>query len=451
MLGSPLPRRSLAISTLATLILFALNLPANAQTPAKEQIEVDAESTTYDLRIDRQKDEPILVDITSKLAGSITATIQGNKTRKKTERTQTYTLVDQYTKIDESSNNYEMYRYYGKDLSKSDGKISDSCLNGTMIQYTLENGQISLKTAEGRLFDVKLQGRLLTEYQWVGGWFNLPENMGIDQNCTVDLLPFLHTLTDADGELVLEKSQFQLKSVDEEKQLALLIGEVEWKEIAGDEDMTGGVDFVAASELKIDLKNRRLHSLNLLGTARAHGAMKSGAGGFEGSLKFSAEVSTKVGAPAKRALKAKPTFRDVPRTVRYAGATLSLPSHWAETIDEPKNALIGYTRTLAPGNPVIQIQRIRIGDIELNELMKQTEASMRAQGQSPVLKKVKSPIAAGFSTELEQNGLLIHTEFYQMNSMDWLAYKLITSTEFPKVGRKEYDKARKTLRLITSG
>ncbi len=437
---------------LSWMLLLALSFPLTAQPPAEEartSPRPDA-AEAYDLRIALNKDEAILIEIKTKMSGTVSMTLDGRTVKNKTDRTEQLTLVDQYTKIDDDNKHYEMSRYYAKALAKADGDIRDSSLNGAMIRYTQKDGQINLTLAEGRLFDVKLKGRLLTEYHWIGPWFALPGQQALNEEFSVDLAPLLLTVTGAEGEVVLEKSRFKLMSVDTRNNTASLEGAVEWKEIAEDEDMTGGIDYIATAEIKIDLEKKHLHSLNLKGTGNVYGKARTGNGEMGGSLAFSSAIVTKTGSAVTRVLKAKPTYRDVRRTIHLAGVQLSLPSHWAETAKDRSKSIVGYTRTLAPGNPVIQVQRLKIGDIPLDELMRQTETVMRGNGQSPVLKKVKSAISTGFSTDLDENGQHFHTEFYRLNRTDWLAYKLVSNKDMPKEAKREYDKGRKSLRLIKS-
>lgn len=423
-----------------TLIACALSLPVAGQDAGG----TSPEPKSWDLSLCMSTGEPVLVKREIAGKGEMLVTLGGKSNRVKMSWDDEFSFVDQFQLIDDENKHYECTRRYVKSVSDVNGKPTDSCINGLTAKFVTEDGRINISIADDRRLPNSVLTRLLDEGACVGPWVALPEAAKVGDSFEVDARSLFATLMRPDGAITIGKSEFTFVSVEQEGSLACLTAEVLWTDTQESEDGEGTVRLDHRDDvvLRVDLQAHRMHSLSMKGSLSGEGPGPDGTS-IELTAEYECELTTRIGAAAEKALKARPAFRLVSKSVTALGIEFDLPSSWAKL--DPEDDEFYFQRTVAPGSAVIVVSTVALGDVAIGDIMKATVKELKKDGYSPKAKKAKSRLAKGFSIEVESEGTVYHTGYFKLDSRRWVTFKLAGDSEGFKAAWKDYEKARKSL------
>lgn len=401
-------------------------------------------ATTWNLRVNVEAGEAVLVERKVEGKGEITV-LQGERASKvKMKWNDRYSFVDRFTVVDDEQKCYESTRRWVKSTSSFNGQPSDSCFNGLEVQYTQEDGAISVQLGGDRIVTRKLLERLQGEGECVGPWIALPDRASIGDTFPVHIDSLLKTFTSATGGVTVSGAEFTFARLEQEGKIACLTAELSWTEVEEKDGGTSRMESRADAELHVDLEGHRLAAFHLKGVLTGEGP---GPGDLDMKVTFDfeGELTTKVGQAAEKALKARPVFRTTPRSVNEVGVEFDLPSSWIDRETDAEQSL--FLRTLPPTEVNIIVEALEIGDFPVKDVMRATEQELEKQGLKVKAKSAKSKLGKGFSVRLEDDeGEVIHTAYFQVEGSRWVVFKLVGGPEGFKAAFKEYEKAMKSLR-----
>jgi len=163
---------------------------------------------------------------------------------------------------------------------------------------------------------------------------------------------------------------------------------------------------------------------------------------FEGRISSESRVATKVGPEARRALRAKPRFRDIRHEIDPISIVFEAPSYWIRIpANDPSIYLLRHTLETA-GIVQMVAQPRAIPDVSIDEIRVATLQDMeRRAGRDIPSKRVSHPVLGnGFTTEVPVDSSWIYTHFYKSQPGLLFAFQLQGNEEACRKHMKEFEK-----------
>lgn len=430
------------IAVLGSLIPLFVGAPAPSRSPQ------DAAAATYDLGFDTRADRPLFAELRFEMKAELGAG-SGNKAKKLIVGHESrLDFVDEPVARDQpAKGDFDVRRTFLQWQQDEVGARNkktphDPSLSGAQVQVSRRAGEISVELLNRLAPQEEL--RALSIHSSCANWVELPSGVAVGQTFDVDAKHIVNLLLDSDFVVESARAKLTLRSVDPSGE-ALLDGTL--TALLADPKDAGRATFDGTWNVVQDTKARLPKRItwsgkNLLQVA-VESVQMSGAGTFESSLSLSAD------APAKRALDRKPSYRDVPRKLRDAPVSFSLPSHWYAV--EPEEGVEEQLfRTTVHGFERAVTLEVRVFEVSSQDFASTVDSAVRAIKKDfrvEAERNVTCPLGKGRSFRFSvpgdgtENRVLI--EFYPCGANRMLRLRLIgPSKEFEVEARAWPDTAK---------
>ena len=407
---------------------------------ARQEPPADPVSAVIDLSVEAVPGRPLLVDLSSRVRGSLTVVTPDARVRSAVDERRDIAFVDEFTAAEgERWSGTRQFLRFDQTVGRV---VVDPELVGVRVAYS----------ASGESFDASLIGRgvrgqlmdgLLAEAPTLGLRLDLPDDARVGE--PIELAPGAlgALLTDALGD-VTAIAELELRAVDESG-VARVTGRLITSEVRREEAAVLAVRYEGECKLTVDTHEHRLLELIWSGQRTVVGT----GSGFEveGAARFDLELTTGIGAAVTRALLLEPRYRQVPRDLTQRGVTLELPSHWFLSSDEDHTR---FTTTLyGGGQPVtLELGTYPIGSSDRSTYVDETIERVQEQKDVDRVRPVRCSLGRGKACEFEADGHTFWFEVLPHDERHVLRIRLFGEPGAVRAALGDWRAARRSLRLL---
>ena len=414
------------------LSLFVVALPARfaAQDAGSAgSADTEAQGTAYDLRVELRPDLALLGELRLGMQYAIEASSGSKRKKLEFEYESRLDFVDEVLARDQpEAGDLDVRRTYllwQEDGTDERGKMrpQDNALGGAQALITLRRSELGLELINRLAPQKDLEG--LLKHSESVTWLKLPASARVGETFEVEPAGLVNLLLSGDFIVQSARGTFTLRSVDEQGVASfdgpLLV-------IADDAQGEGRGTFEGTCTLSFDTREKRVQGVQWKGEARL--LMDDGQARAEGQGTFDSRLSVTAGAPARKALGRKTTYRAVPRSLEKAPVALELPSHWYSVEGEEAETF----RTTVHGHesPVtLEFQAFAVSTEEFDSVVGAAVAEMEKDVRLSNQRNVTSPLGKGRSMRFQtkaDDGKTVYgalVEFYPCGKSQLLRVRLI--------------------------
>ena len=431
------------------LLLTGLISPLCTASPLQGDPLTPGSREGIDARVFVAIGEPLFIQIERSLEGEMT--VRGAPAPIITEMKEERRFVDRVDVL--TDDREECSRQYLRVRSTQDGEITDEPLNGLTLSWISAEGEVQVMPSEGRvLLESKLR-KLLRAQGSVGLHASLPRDIAVGESTTIDLSALGDVLLDSYLDTTTGAGSLTLERLEEDGRLAVFTGSLHFiQEGELQPELTGRVEYTLGCELRVDLTEHRIKSINLAGRVEmtAGGTPDQPTLSFDG--RYQLELSTASGDSAQRALKEKPVYRKKAFRGTHMDVEVELPSFYDDAANE---AGVLYARRCLDGDGVL-VSLVYDADLtakskaDARKVFDGIEVGLERGGVEALrVRKRSGRVGNGRSYAYEYKGKRYLKDVYH-HGRRFLVFEVSAPPETFEAARRDMERARSSLRAVRS-
>lgn len=432
-------------------IAFAFLLhPVFPARLALQDAAPSAAAPAYDLGVVLRPDLPLLAELRFGLQCTLEAAAGGKKKKLEFQHESRLDFVDELLARDQPGvGDLDVRRSYllsQADGSDEKGKLQpeDNAFTGAQALITLRQSQIDLEL-QNRLAPEKELRTLLKQAESVS-WLEMPAGVRVGDSFEAEPAGLVNLLLSGDFLVQSARCTFTLRAVDEAG-VATLDGPL--LVMADDPDEEGRGTFEGTCTVGFDTREKCVKSVQWKGQARL--MLDMGEVKAEGKGTFDSRLAVTAGAPARKALERKITYRAVPRSPEKVPVVIELPSHWyaveGEEIDTFRTTVHGYESPVT-----LELQGFAVSSQEFDSVIDsavgQIEKDVKVTSQRPMMCPLGKGRSLRFQGQTEDGAnVSVLVEFYPCGKSQLLRVRLSGPEKALEEVLDDWPKILRTLEL----